>query len=379
MLSFMPKQAGLFAHTIEVQQGNELISQRLPIEVVTTEKLNVLFIQNYPTAEAKYLKNFLIEQGHGIVARYQLSKNIYRYEYANHDQLKLDRLSLDLLNSFDLLVVDNETIASCNGSDKKVLEESIKNGLGVLQLFNSVDKKNETDFFTIPIKDFAKDTVLLKLGTATFTLASLPAVINSNNTSTLQTKDRVLSGFANKGAGKLGFQFLQETYRLVLQGNQIEYALLWSPLIEGTARVKILPFKIQLENEFPVYPDEPIDLNVVAAKEDITLEADGVPLPLREDVVVDNLFHGKTWAGKHGWHQFKIKGDSIAKNYYVSQVNEWQSLRIAQQQKANEIRSKQMNYKSHIQKQIKLKPIQVWVFFIMFLLSAGFSWLAPKL
>ncbi|NOS55342.1 MAG: hypothetical protein HOP37_03690, partial [Cyclobacteriaceae bacterium] len=265
-LSFKPPQPGLFVYTIDVQDGNEVVSQKLPVEVAPFKKLNILFIQNYPTAEVKYLKNFLIEQGHGLVSRLQVSKNRYRYEYANHDQLRIDRLAPDLLNSFDLLVTDNETRESFNSATKKILEESVQHGLGVIQLINSVNKSNTNEFLSIPLKDFPKDTVHLQLDNVYFTLSTLPVTINGSNTSILKTKDRVLSGFLEKGAGKLGFQFLQETYRLILQGKQIEYALIWSPLLEGASRFKNQPSKIQLENVFPIYPDEPIHLNLISTK-----------------------------------------------------------------------------------------------------------------
>jgi len=380
ILSFKPQQPGLFVYAIDVQDGNEVLSQKLPVEVTPSERLNVLFIQNFPTSEAKYVKNFLMEQGHGLVVRSQLSKNNYRYEYANHAQVRIDRLSPDLLNAFDLLITDNETLESSNSMDKKMLEGAVKNGLGVVQLFNSINNKKTNEFLSIPITDFPKDTVQIQLGNAAYTLSALPVAINQDNTSILQTKARVLSGFVDRGAGKIGFQFLQETYRLILQGKQLEYALIWSPLIERSARFKNQSSKIQLENAFPIYPDEPITLNVIAAKADVRLKADGISLPLREDVVVDNFFHGKTWAEKHGWHQFMLEDDSITKNYYVSDEHEWQSLRTAQQQKANQLVSHSDAVRlPRDQSSKEEKPISLLLFFITFLLSAGFLWLVPKL
>lgn len=377
--SFKPQQAGLFVYAIDVQDGNEVLSQKIPVEVIPNERLNVLFIQNFPTSEAKYLKIFLIEQGHGLVVRSQLSKNNYRYEYANHKQVRIDRLSPDLLNAFDLVVTDNETLGSFNSMDKKMLEGAVKNGLGVVQLFNSINNKEANEFLSIPITDFPKDTVQLQLDNDAYTLSALPVAINRDNTSILQTKDRVLSGFVERGAGKIGFQFLQETYRLILQGKQLEYALIWSPLIERSARFKNQSSKIQLENAFPIYPDEPITLKVIASKAALRIKADGVSLPLREDLVIDNFFHGKTWAGKHGWHQFTIEDDSIIKNYYVSDEHEWQSLRRAQQQKANELVSHSDTVRlPRDQSSKEEKPISRLLFFITFLLSAGFLWLVPK-
>ncbi len=379
-LSFTPQQAGLFVYTIEVQDGNEVVSQKFPVEVERIWKLNILFIQNYPTAETKYLKNFLLEQGHGIVSRFQLSKNNFRYEYANHQQLLISRLSLDLLNSFDLVVIDNETLASFNKADKEILEESVRNELGIVQFFNSVNRESKPSFLSIPLIDFAKDTVQLQLGSSSITLPALPATVNGDYASILQTTERTLSGFIDRDLGKIGFQFLQETYRLVLQGKQDEYAMIWAPLIERTARSENQSSKIQLKNTFPIYPDEPIDLNVIATKENVRLQANGISIPLREDVVIDNYFHGKTWAGEQGWHRFAIAEDSVYKNYYVSDRHEWESLRIAQQQRVNELISKSGSSKlTQTSISSRQEPVSLLFFFLIFLIASGFLWLAPKI
>jgi len=173
---------------------------------------------------------------------------------------------------------------------------------------------------------------------------------------------------------------MQETYRLALVGKKLEYASLWSPLVERAARTQNPKFKITLDQAFPIYPDEPLDVNVIAANATPRVVNSGVLIPLREDIVIDDYWHGTTWAGKPGWDKFAIEQDSVFKNYYVSNPAEWQSLRISQLQKSNEAVS---NHDSNNNRDLSIAkerhPVSLLVFYIIFLLSAGFLWVVPKL
>lgn len=378
-LTLTPRQSGMFVYEVVIQDSLGIQRQKFPVVVEAEKKLNILFFQKYPTSEVRYLKNQLIEKGHELAIRSQVSKNNFRYEYANRKPLRIDRLTTETLKSFDLFLIDNESLDLLNDLERKVLEESIKSGLGVVVLFNSIDLKKKISFFSVPIKNYLRDTAHIKLATGVYPFSALPIVVDANVEAVSQSMDRVLSGYINKGEGKIAFQFLQETYRLLLEGKTNDYATLWTPLLEHSARMENSKFNI-LPLIFPVYEDEPFALNVIAAQQEPRLSADGVLLPLREDVLIDDYWHGTAWAGESGWHQFEIEKDSVVKSYYVSNAEEWRSLRIAQQQTANEIASSQS---SNLPKEIiglgERKPISFLLFFLLFLLSAGFLWLAPKL
>jgi hypothetical protein len=380
-LSITPKQSGLFVYSVITQDSTGISTHKFPVEVIPEKKLNILFLQTYPTAEAKYLKNFLIEKDHAVVARTQTSKNNFRYEYANREPLRLEKISAEVVKEMDLIVIDSESLQSLTSYEKNTLEESVKQGLGSLVLHNSIEKKRNTSFLALPTKEIKGDTIRLLLDKSIYTFPTLPAKIDAENIEPItQSKERILSGYVSKGAGKIAFQLLQETYRLVLEGKTMDYAQLWSPLIERTAKSQNSKFKIMLDQDFPLYADEPLDINVIASKQNPRLISDSALLTLREDVVIDDYWHGSTWTGKTGWHQFSISQDSTVKNYYVSDKSEWKSLRIARQQKANEVKS----VKAFHSKQAEVtftekKLISPVFFFLLFLFSAGFLWLAPKI
>jgi hypothetical protein len=380
-LSFTPKQTGLFTYSILVEENNKVYTNKFPVEVAANEKLSILFLQNYPTAETRYLKNFLTEKGHALAIRSQLSKTNFRFEYSNREAVRLDRLSPELLKQFDLVLIDNESLADLPSYEMKMMEESVKQGLGILVFYISPDKRKNLTYLSLPQRESKEDTVRLRVGNSSYTFPVVPVFITADGVeSVIKNNERVLSGYVNKGDGKLGFQLLQETYRLMLEGRTFEYASLWSALLERTARIKNATFKIEMAQPFPFYPDEPIDIVIVAAEDQPRLTSNAVEIPLREDVVIDDYWHGKTWASETGWHQFIVPQDSTTTNHYVSNPGEWQSLRISQQHKANELFSKnKLNDINEEQIIRERKPIALWVFYFIFLFAAGFLWLVPKL
>jgi hypothetical protein len=379
-LSLTPKQSGLFLYSVVAEDEGKAMTQKFPVEVKEEKKLNIFFAQNYPTAETRYLKNFLIENGHAVAVRSKISKDKFHYEYSNRQALRIDRLSPELLNEIDLFFIDQESLEALSNNEKAVLEESVKQGLGLLTFYNSKDKIKSSVFLSLSMKEILVDTVRLNLGSSAYTFSTLPVTVTDVVEPILKVNDRVLSGYVNKGTGRIAFQLLQETYRLVLEGRKMDYALLWSPLVEHSARTQNSKFKIEMDQSFPIYPDEPIDVNIIAANGKPRLMNDGALIPLREDVVIDDYWHGTTWAGEAGWHQLTIEQDSSKQNYYVSHPNEWQSLRIALLHKSNAALSHNDSTNHNELSIVKEQhPVSLLIFFIIFLLSAGFLWLVPKL
>lgn len=378
-MSFQPKQEGLFQYALVVRDSLAGETKAtLPVEIKPEEKLNILFVQNYPTADVRYLKNFLAEKGHAIAMRTQISKSDFRYEFSNQEPFRVDRLNAELLKTVDLVFLNSESLNRLNTSDMKDLEHACNEGLGIIILINSTDK-NKIPLLNASVTTYAQDTVRLKGASASFVLPTAPvSVITPSTIPIVASSNRVLSGFMNLGAGKVGFQLLHESYRLLLEGKKNEYANLWSPLMEATTRLKLQRFQIQLENQFPYYTDEPLLIRVIAGTEEPELKDEGILLPLQEDGIVDDYWQTTTWAGKSGWHHLGTQ-DSTRLNYFVSTHDEWLTLRIANQHKRH--LSKSTSYSGRTKRDVHFatKPISPVLFFIIFLLASGFLWLAPKL
>jgi hypothetical protein len=170
---------------------------------------------------------------------------------------------------------------------------------------------------------------------------------------------------------------LQETYRLALEGDSVAYSSLWSDLLEKTSRTRGQNFSIQIENPFPIFENEPIDFSIISSGSSPIVSDDGVEIPLLEDVSVDDVWHGRVWGDKPGWHSLIIKEDSTTLNYYISEKEAWPSIVKTNNQVHTSLNSTSTPVKKRAQQ--ASQPVPPWIFYVMFLLCAGFLWLAPKL
>jgi hypothetical protein len=134
----------LFQYALVTRDSlNDEIESKIPIEVKPEEKLNILFVQKYPTAEVRYLKNFLAEKGYAITVRSQISKTNFHYEYSNQESIRIDRLTPELLETLDLVFLDSESLNGLSPSELKTLEQACRAGLGAIILLNSTDTKSK--------------------------------------------------------------------------------------------------------------------------------------------------------------------------------------------------------------------------------------------
>jgi hypothetical protein len=380
-LSFQAHQPGLFSYSIILRDSIASKTEgQLPIEVTPEKKLNILIVQKYPSAEVRYLKNFLAEKGHALIVRSQISKNDFHYEFSKREAARINRFTTETLNEFDLVLIDSESLYGFSASELKSIEQSSKEGLGVIVLMNEVDFKKKLPLLNISFMQYPKDTVHLSVSKQRLVLPALAASVQSSSAITPLTTSatRILSGYRNEVGGKIGFQLLHETYRLLLEGKENEYAALWSPLLETVARLAPQSFKIKINNTFPYYQDEPLSISVLAGAEDPELKSNSTMLPLQEDVLIDNYWHASTWAGKSGWHSLTTQ-DTTTLHYYVSPEYEWNALRTAQQQQQHQSNSSSSIAKNESTLTIEHKLISSLWIFMVFLLASGFLWLAPKL
>ncbi|SHH59617.1 hypothetical protein SAMN04488109_4541 [Chryseolinea serpens] len=376
-LSFTPKQKGEWLYTLAIQGSDEKWqAEKLPVYVEADAPLRLLFIQDFPTFETQYLKSYLAHAGHKLILRYQLSQKIFRFEFANRQPTQVNRLTHDVLDETDLLIIDDGALQKLTAGEKNILKESIHSGLGILILPHATKTKRDGLFpFTLaPVKT---DSATIVLQDKAVTLPALPVRLQNNSTvqSLVQNKSGILTGYAFSGAGKLGFQLLQETYRLTLSGDSVGYGAFWSPVIEKLSRRATQASSIQITTPFPWYIDEPLQTTLLSSQPNPTLFADTTQLPLREDERLDDAWHGQFWAGTPGWHSLQTDASSL--HYYVSEKGGWNSLRQNIQREQNQLVSSASN--SSGEPVLVQKELPALYFFLAFVAAAGFLWFAPKL
>ena len=377
-LRFTPKDAGNFLTRISVQkEGGSATTHTLPVSVQPKLAYRILCVQNFPTFETQYLKKFLGKENE-VQIRYQLSKNTFRHEAINTAAKKVNRLNSDALQNFDLFIIDSDALESLASSEISDLRNAISKGLGMIILFNQPPEnlRITKSFLPAKFKKYSSDTAKVKLQKdVTLQAWPLMAEVNESTRPILKNKNRVLSGFTNRGFGKVAFQLLQETYHLVLDGDSTSYAEIWSDMVESVSRTEHTDFTISIKNRFPVYPDEPIELEIISSGKTPSLQYDGVPVSIEEDLYIDNIWRTVIWANEPGWHS--VSSDSTREYFYVSKKEEWQELSAANSIRSTLVKSSP-DKKGTAQVEIPERINPVW-FYAAFLLSAGLLWVLPKL
>jgi hypothetical protein len=376
-LSFISPYPGEFLYTLSISDSaTEIQREYVPVPVEEEQSLNILFLQHHPTFETQQLKNFLARKKHKMVLRYQLSKNNFRFEYLNTEAVPVRRLNPDLLNTFDLVIIDNESLQTLPGSEKEILLRAVKSGLGLLNTSQN-DKVRSSALFPFETTSVKSDTTIIAIEDHSYNLpARRIRVIETAGVSVTQkNKSRLLAGYGFVGLGRIGFQSLQETYRLMLSGDSIAYGQLWAPLLEKVARGENEDATVRVSTPFPLFENEPIDISVISSTEEISLTSDSITLPLQEDINIDNVWYGRTWAGSPGWHQLTAAESSLS--YFVSQDASWNSLVIANQMKAN--RQEANSDRSYLEGIKTYKKISSVLLYLLFLVAVASLWITPKL
>jgi hypothetical protein len=372
-LSFVPKEPGNFVYSMQSENTDD----KLPIRVDEQVPLKILFIQSYPTFETRYLKAFLGQQ-HKLILRYEVSENRYRHEFINHEPQNINRLTIESLSGFDLLIMDTEALGSLRPSEVKALETAVEGGLGLLPLYSSLPASRE-DLIPFRFTRYGRDTAHISLpgGTAVLPAWQVNVTTAGGTVAVLKNKNRVLSGYQYSGSGRIGFQLLQETYRLSLMGDSISYTALWSSLLEQLSARHHPEFAIRQKTDFPVFRDAPVVIEIISSGGEPLLSLNDTRLPVEEDIWIDDLWRAKFRADKAGWNRVAVE-EVNGLDIYVSDDNEWKSLAIARAR--DKTLQAAASYGDTDEKsRIVARPVPRWIFYFAFLVGAGLLWLAPKL
>lgn len=374
-LSMVPKRPGNFLFSI---QSHDSLQGQLPVRVEKHQPLDILFIQHYPSFETRHLKEFL-SRHHRLVVRSQLSKSRFRYEYVNRDQRAIGRLTRQSLSEFDLVIIDTDALQALSSSDGNNLRSEIQAGLGMLPLFNTTPAK-VNGLEPLVFRNYGSDTAHVHAGrNGKRILAAWPSKEISERAviPVLQNKNRVLSGYRYHGIGKIGFQLLQQTYGLFLQGDSTAYSEVWTNLLEQISRSRKSGFNMHKKSGFPHFPDRPVALEIISSGERPAMSVNGIIIPLKENLLIDDLWEATFWADKPGWNTVLIGGDSPNADLYISDLSEWRSLAIAN--KIDETARRAGSALSEPKFQIMRFHVPLWIFYFLFLTGAGCLWLVPKL
>jgi hypothetical protein len=372
------KASGKFLFSLQTKGSSGTVTKIEPLPVLVDAKtpLTILMVNEFPSFETKYLKNFLSEEGHRVIVKTKLTKQRYKYEYFNTERQPMYSLNSENLVALDLIVFDDASLNTISNSERAVLTEAIyQNGLGVFvqQTGNRFQAKTKLGAFET--QPDTENTLKVAVGTEPL-LEKYPVRFPATGLTEMAIGNY---GYSKRlGQGQIGTTSLKNTYELLLDGKQAEYKEIWTSLINGLRKEARNTGAFRAGSNW-AFVDEPYDFLFFALEENpvVTL-GNQYRVPLLKNTVVQDEWKGRVYPKEKGWHELASELDSEApQNFYVMEAGNWNSLTAQNTQKRNK-RFFDSTVTDQKEKFLPQSIPDLW-FFMGFLLSMGFLWLLPKI
>ena len=379
-LSGSPKASGNYVYQLSEKDSAGVVinSNPLPIEIKQKQPLRVLILNNFPTFETKYLKNFLSEEGHEVVVRSQLTKGKFKFEYFNTTSLPVYQFTDEILKQFDLVIADADTYFSFGSTIKNRFEKNIReNGLGVfIQPSDFIFNRSASWSYFRFNRDDIKEVQILN---STIALEKYPYEFDEEFlVSPIIVGDgKTIAAYKQMALGRVATTTLLGSYQMLLNGSGQTYKSIWTNILDEIAKPKIVPIEWKAETQIPKV-DEPFDFSLYTNQQEFAvIDEDSVRTPMLQKLMVSTHFTGTIYPKKTGWQHLSIDGDSTSQfSFFVYDSVDWKALSSTQNIVLN-----QKKFKTDVNKNktvISNRPVSPLLFYILFLLGVGWLWLSPK-
>ena len=373
---------------IVVSKKDTLENNPLPFEVQATDPLKVLLLASSPNFENKFLKNWLYENNYAVATRTSVTKSKFEQSFSNIKKIDLDKLLPTILHQFDVLIADADELQAIEKTELSTIKNQVQqNGLGLIIQLDSVG--NKTSFYakSFPVTSVTnhdKKETQLQFGNTNTTLQiEQPHHIISQSYTQVLVKDidqNSMASMALLGTGKMLATTLNNTYSLVLQNKENSYSQLWTLLLQKVAK------KALAKDDWTVNPTMPyINQQISLSLETIAAPAFGLVgntrIYLKQNQDLPFEWNGVYWPLKTGWHNVTSSNNN-PKYWYVFKPTDWQNVSASKRINTTKLYALQHTIQSEKTTQISQAVkviIPKIIFFLFFLLAAGFLWFERKL
>ena len=327
----MSKIAGRQLYSITSwQNGNKRTEEHIPVLVEDSPTITVLQLSSFPTFEMKYLRAYIATQGHRIVSRSLISKDRYNTTYTNIPKFGINTLTEEILQQFDLVFLDQNTVEQLSASDQKALHSAVeKQGLGILltDIKSSSIQSSLFSGFELHVSQKTLRSGKMNIGTTGILFSdisyTIPIAESDNN--------EPMSNYIFLGMGKVAILLIENTYKMILNGKEQLYAEFWNKHIDVLSKRRKVQTNWKMKNEFPVI-NYPLKFSFFNSDKNVPkiLSDDGVSLAMKQDNILSEYWEGTYFSGREGWQFFTSVNDSSRHWYYVFSERDWEQARAFQ-------------------------------------------------
>ncbi|MDN3584818.1 hypothetical protein [Mucilaginibacter flavus] len=389
-LSTIPKSTGKNIFYLLAITGKDTIeNEQLPIQIEPVKPLKVLMLTASPDFESRFLKNWLSQNGYGVVVRSAISKDKFNKEFINIDQFSIDHLSQATLSKFDVLIGDLTVLKTLNSSEASALQQEVtQKGLGVIVKGDSTNHSTswlQRDFPTdrLAIKDPAPVSLVLQgqLNKSNKLNVGPVYIKSQSNTQNLVSDEHghALANITLAGSGKLIFTPLNNTFSWMLNGYKSDYTNLWSLLIGKAARRAPVMENWDMLSSIPTI-SKPVQLQLQSAATPSGIKiGDALVSPTQHNLLP---FEWQTnyWPQISGWQSAQQAGGAL-NWFYVYGEQDWPVIRALSKQMATKNYVDQNHIDSRVTKQIHEKStiaVSKIYFYVLLLIACVFLWVEAK-
>ncbi len=390
-----PKNLGTGNYQLVLLKGKDTLEKNtIPFIVQAPKPISVLLLQDAPSFEQKFFKNWLTDHGYQLAARTRISKQIFDQAFSNRASTNLLNISTGLLSNFDLVLTDESSLNSLSAMEQYQVRAAIREkGLGLLvttdtilkqaalldQIFslkNIQDSSTANRSLTMQGQDSAWHPVINKDAYLTI----LPSAKMQNLIA--DAKGRIVSGIYLEGLGKIGFSTLEQTHLWSLAGKQWDYDFYWTQLLESVTSQTAVKESWTMGSGMDFIKQAAPIIQWKDLAQDSIAVVSGSKIYLQENPLYTFRKQGQFWPEQSGW-QNSITSSGQIKAWYVFDSNEWlltQWSKRIQQTKAWLVNPRYTNkdkFNEYEPVQKQLIPA-IWAWLIL-LLGLAVLWIESKL
>lgn len=383
------QQGRYLFHLVEENDRRQVLHRApLPVLIAPGKTLRVLLLNDAPSFETRYLKNWLADEGYPVAVRSTISRDKYQTEFSNLNQLDLFPIRKSLLNNFDLIIAMEAAVQKLSPGERRAMREAIEGGLGLVVL-GGKDLPGSGDSFIsgFPLSTGAplflpEGDVKVELEKAPYNLREAFGFFPLIHSST----GKIVAASRLQGSGRITLQLAAATYRLLLAGHPDAYARHWTTIIEATSQKEPSNTEWHVLNPLEAMADQPLNIRITTSVSSptgqiATPDSNASAFFLQQDPLLPDRWSGVVWPRKEGWHRFELvdhPGDSAWT--YVPPADAWEPLRQYRQQEATRSWMTLLEEKAETEATVvtTTRPYPLWIFYLVFLFSAGGLWLEEK-